>query len=419
MGLLLISTFILVTCTNSVGPGTPEPPTPTQIVEVLPTQQVTPAAAPEAPTAVPTTISVPTEPETAGINPTPSESPEAEGTRIPDEAIISAAAEQNVELTPTAIAEFVPVPGIDVEGKRVMIRIDSSDNSVQVIVITNEKTVEFFNIPDGTIEETPEDTLVIRTDGKIDLVIDKGTGTATPTAEAAPTPEEGTEEAPGTPESPFTAEQLNSLDNTWPIQFPENSDHTGFLSALRGESSIQFVHINLGIIIAKVISNIHYIDASGNEQGAVNKIWIVDGGLANVNNNWYVFFGPRSLYTNPLSQPDSFQSQSVIDHANDYFLNNWPDLGSDYRYGNFGEGITIKVLESNSQMPDVVFSNPNGNSAFATYEFVRDYDISPFLATGDPQYLPKFPEGTFLPNGTDISGNPFIPSLGVEPIVTN
>ncbi len=247
--LILLAISLLLTsigCSNNVG-----------TVDIAPTAiatQVAPEASPAPPAVTPVTEEVPAEEpaseeetspgneETPPIEESPvaEESPEVTGTEIPVQAIIDAAAEQGITLTPEAIATF------NVQTEDDKIRLRKTTNTVEVIVTPEGGPVRFISIPNGTIIEEGQDTADVSDDvikvtnenGYEVLSIERDTSvmTETPEPEAAPTAEgePGTEEPPvdeGTAEPPTPeVSPENNVELAQAVVGPETLiDHLGSL----------------------------------------------------------------------------------------------------------------------------------------------------------------------------------------------
>lgn len=436
LGLLPI--FSQVACTNTV--GTPDQgQTSGEVVnegeedeaEAVPTNEpILPSPAPPAVT-----------PESDGqsngqeeqpveeTQPPVEESPVAVGTRIPDDTIEAAAAAAEITLTPEAVNEFNPLA--ENGSKRVMYRIAVDRNSIQLVISTDSgATASFIEVVGGTIEQTPEAATVKSESGAIVISVDKITAevTQTPEAEAAPTPddeetpppeEEETEVPPveETPENPFTIEQLETLDNVW----PQNPDaDAGYMAKiLVMQENLALGNIDLGNCIVKALSSVHYLDANGNQQGNDQSIWALDGGLCKVGDTYYPFFGTRSLNI-PIPDPAAVPPQNVVDRYEDY-LRDVAGYSSDYEFGSPGEILEVDMVIGENQMAQTNVDEPNGSSDLATYGsgMTRSWseeNARLFWETGDPQYLPVFPEGTVVEiDGVqvDVSGQHYIPALRV------
>lgn len=445
--LILISLLLptLVACTNTVGTEQPNNPAPTAIVEVVPTQVAPelpegPAFAPTAEAESPVSEENPVTEEA----PVAEESPEAVGTPIPDSVVIDWIA-QYAPSTPTP-ETFAEVPVI------------SFDNNTS-FVMTGGKAYVVTRVPDSDpiVEEFAADSYEQTEDGSVNFF--QGEGEArmkvavlakttngetelTPTAVPAPTPttetptetpteeapvEEETETPPVVEEGPFTVEELQFIENQWPIAPDAGSNYVGNLFARHLNLGYGSIEINNSII--KSISSITYVDSTGiirgseNAQNSDQNVWILNGGLSLVNGKYYPFFGTRSLNIE-IPDPSAVPGQNVIMQYERY-LREVFGYPADYRYGTFGEVLEIDMVIGDNDMAEENTTNWNGSSDFATYgsgliDVWSESDAQLFWETGDPQYLPTFPEGTIVEidgEMIDVSGQHYIPALrtGVAP----
>lgn len=417
--LIIILLLNLVACTGT--PSTPPVDNQPSIGIVAdPTEEAEPVAAPPAVTVEaenPDAVE-----EEAGTPP----NPEIVVTPITPEAVVTAIAtsEFNITLTPEAVEKLNNDISIAYDSGFAYIATRNPNGPLEIKRVVAAKQASVSE--DGNTI-TFEDSA-----GNTTATIDLATGIieVTPPAVPAPVPteeEEETEEPPveeeetppvedqlDIPESPFTPEQLSTLENRWPMQFNADSGYMGSAEVLRGEQNIQFVDIIIGNLNPKIISNIHYIDANGVEQGVNNKIWVVDAGMANVDGSWYMFYGQRTNYWVPIESPDRVLPQTLIDWLNQYLRE---VAGPDYEYGSKGEMLQLTFTNGANQEIENGLNDPNGMSDFATYGsgFASDHDLTEFYATGDPSLLPTWPEGTLLPDGTDISGQSYLPTLRLMP----
>ena len=187
-------TSSLTGCSNNVEPGTPAPTAVAAEVIDAPVEEAptdepkpTPVAAPEAATVEAPEDNVPVDPISDPVEDEPSidVSPEAEGTEVPVQEIIEAAAEQGVELTPEAIAEF------DIQTVDGKIRLRKTADHVEIIVTPEGQSVEFIVVESGTIEESDEKIDVKDENGRVVYSIVRATSVMTETPEPVviPTPE--------------------------------------------------------------------------------------------------------------------------------------------------------------------------------------------------------------------------------------
>ncbi len=305
---------------------------------------------------------------------------------------------KNIALTPTTVAEFVPVA--EIEGKRVLRR--QARQSIQIIVISNEETVEFINIPSGMIEETPDFVIVKKPNGTIVLTINTKSAEVTIAPVATPV----------VLESPFKVGELSRVKNKWESQLNGNDLYIFF--AVRGET--KFADFSLGEnVTIKVLSRVHYLDIQNHEQGKdSDPIWVIQGMFALVKGKWFVNAGPLSLFTEErffYSIPPERMAEVIKEES---------DGHNDHEAMTLGEVMQLTlIVGSNSMAQENVNSGKGGSADVTTYKNITDLwspeDALLFIQTGDSQYLPVFPPGTTLADGTDISGQKFIPALRAGP----